>query len=498
MRAPASNGARLLLLAAPTVLAFFSGGYFEQARDWVGLGAWSLVAVGLVLRTRKLSLRPGGWLAVGGLGAFAAWTLLSIVWSPVAGNAYHASQVVVLYMGALLAATLLLSARGSQRLVEPALTAGTLVVIGYGVSARLLPGLIHFTASVTARGRLEQPLTYWNAMGELAALGLVLAVRLAGDVTRTAWLRMASAAATVPLGMGLYLTFSRGALFACAAGLVTLFVVAPTRAQLRAVLLGVCAAGLAALSTAGFGGVTSLAGSQVTRERQGAVVLALLVILMVGVALTQRQLTRRQREGYLRLPRRTSLITLGLVCAGFAVTLIFGATESSTRPLAPGAARLTTLQSDRYDYWGVALRVFALEPLHGVGAGNWSVYWLHWRPSTVGAEDAHSLPLQTAAELGLVGVALLGVFLGGVAIAARQAHRVAPTLAAGPTAALVVYLAHAPLDWDWEMPAVTLIALVLVGLLLVAADELRVKVVPERVEAAAQRPAESVMAGSEA
>jgi len=39
-------------------------------------------------------------------------------------------------------------------------------------------------------------------------------------------------------------------------------------------------------------------------------------------------------------------------------------------------------------------------------------------------------------------------------------------LAAGPIAGFVVYAVHAPLDWDWEMPAVTLVAIVLAGALL--------------------------------
>jgi hypothetical protein len=37
-------------------------------------------------------------------------------------------------------------------------------------------------------------------------------------------------------------------------------------------------------------------------------------------------------------------------------------------------------------------------------------------------------------------------------------------------AALAVYLAHAPLDWDWEMPSVTMIAIVLAGGLIAAAE----------------------------
>jgi hypothetical protein len=70
------------------------------------------------------------------------------------------------------------------------------------------------------------------------------------------------------------------------------------------------------------------------------------------------------------------------------------------------------------------------------------------------------------AELGVVGLALLAAFLAGVGVAARAAHRAAPGAAAGAIAGCVVWLAHSPLDWDWEMPAVTLIALVLAGSLL--------------------------------
>ncbi|HET9101951.1 MAG TPA: hypothetical protein VFN55_01255, partial [Solirubrobacteraceae bacterium] len=82
-----------------------------------------------------------------------------------------------------------------------------------------------------------------------------------------------------------------------------------------------------------------------------------------------------------------------------------------------------------------------------------------------GAQDAHSLELQTLAELGVVGLALLAVFLAGVALAARDALRRAPAAAAGAVAAVTAYFAHSPLDWDWQMPAVTLIAIVLIGAL---------------------------------
>jgi hypothetical protein len=76
------------------------------------------------------------------------------------------------------------------------------------------------------------------------------------------------------------------------------------------------------------------------------------------------------------------------------------------------------------------------------------------------------LPLQTLAELGLVGIAMLTAFFAGVAAAARRSWRLRPQWAAGLIAGFVVYAAHAPLDWDWQMPAVTLVAVVLAGALL--------------------------------
>ena len=42
--------ASALLLVGPTVLAFFSGGYFAPARAVAGIGAWALVAVAVIAR----------------------------------------------------------------------------------------------------------------------------------------------------------------------------------------------------------------------------------------------------------------------------------------------------------------------------------------------------------------------------------------------------------------------------------------------------------------
>ena len=65
------------------------------------------------------------------------------------------------------------------------------------------------------------------------------------------------------------------------------------------------------------------------------------------------------------------------------------------------------MQSNRYAYWKVALRTFADHPLIGVGSGGFQAEWLRERPFREPVRDAHSLYLETLAELGLVGFALL-------------------------------------------------------------------------------------------
>ena len=452
------------LLAGPTVLAFATGGYPDVPRAWAGLVAWLLAAVGLAVG--GLPRGRAAWLAVGGAAAYAAWTLLSVTWAPIAGSAWDAGQIAVLYLGAFVAAVTLLGDAAGRRAVEPALAAGTLVVVGYGLSDRLLPGLLTLQRSVTAEGRLEQPLTYWNAMGVVAAIGLVLVMRLAADTRRPSWMRTIAAAAAAPLGLGLSLTVSRGALFAAVAGVLTLIVATRRREQLQAVLLAIAAGGLASLVAAPFDGVTALADPS---AGEGAAVLAGLVVVMALAAWANRRLEPARPMRPLALPRRSGLIALALVAAGFALALVAGTDERADAPLTPGAQRLTTLSSNRYEYWKVAGRAFGDQPLRGIGAGGWAVRWRAERPFAESARDAHSLYFQTAAELGLVGLLALAAWLAGVVLAARTALARAPDAAAGLAAVCAVWAAHVALDWDFQMPAATLPAVVAAGALVALA-----------------------------
>lgn len=462
---------RVPLLLGPCALSFFAGGYFGQARSWAGAVAWAVVGLVLLLDPAAGRMGRSARLAVAGLGGLAAWTLLSTEWAPLAGSAYRYAALAILYLGALIAGTVLLRGPAGASLAEPTLAAGALVVIGYGVGGRLLPGILHLAQSASAQGRLEQPLTYWNAMGELAAIGLVLATRLTGDGRRGAGLRMTAAAGCPLLGLGLYASFSRGALFSAAAGLLILVTLSRSGAQFRAAVLAAAAALGGALIGALLPAVSSLHGTLAHREHQGVEALILLAVTGALAAGMARVLTRRA-EGLLALPRRSGALVVLMVSAGLAVAIVAGAHEhAGRRPLSAGADRYVTLQSNRYEYWHVALHGFAQEPVRGVGAGGWAVLWLRLRRIPEYAQDAHSLPLQTLAELGLVGLGLLLLFLGGIGWSARNGLVRCRAETCGAAAAFAAWLLHQPLDWDWEMPALTLVGMVLAAALLAAGEE---------------------------
>jgi hypothetical protein len=470
------------LVVGPVALAFWSGGYFDGPR-LVALGGVAVVLLVLAVVAPAGSLLPRGagpWAAVAGLSLLAGWVALSRGRSVLPDVAGDDAERVLLYAGFLVAGSIAWRRRDLARLAEPLVAGGILVVLLYALAGRWLPGIVSLTATANAGGRLEQPLTYWNAMGLVAAIGVVLCVRMAGDAERSADLRAGAAAAVVPLGCGVYLSFSRGALAALAAGLVVLFVCAPTRAQVRAGLVALVASGVAVAVCATLPGVRALEGGAGTRERQGLVALAVTLLGAAAAATLADRIGRSERRDGMRafaLPVAARWVAALLVVMTVAVPVLAARSSGVGRVAAAGqpqfgasTRRLTSLESNRYAYWRVALLAFRAHPVSGVGSGSFKAEWLRQRTIDDPAKDAHSLELETLAELGLVGFAMLLAVLGGVAASARRVWRCDPGLAAGPAAGLTVFLIHSGLDWDWEIPGATLPALTLAALLVARAS----------------------------
>jgi hypothetical protein len=471
--------ASAVLLIGPTVLAFFKGGYFDGPRLVAAAVAWLLVLVVAVLGTQPLPSSWAGRAALGGLALIACWSGISLAWAPLGGAAIDNVTRLLLYLGVVVAAAGLLRDRLVARALEPALAAGAVVVIGYGLLGRLLPGWLDLPHSSRASGRLEQPITYWNAEGALAAMGLVLAARLAGDRSRPVSMRAAGAAAAIPLGLGVYLSYSRGAIAAAIIGLVVLVSATRSRSQAAAAGVALAASLVAALVSTGFPGVASLEGTLAERERDGAIVLGLLLMMMPVAGLVQARLARAEPRGRLsngRLLAQRALPTIGVAVFVIALLGLVGSglaehDGSDPRSDIHGPGRLTAVDSSRYDYWRVGANALVHQPLIGTGSGGYRVVWLRDRTINDYVLEVHSLPLEMGVELGIVGLIAFGLFVGGVVMAARRALRSAPELAAGPVAVFAVWFLHTSIDWDWQLPAVSLVALIAVGAI-VAAGEL--------------------------
>jgi O-Antigen ligase len=478
----------VVLLAGPTALAFFQGGYFDPARLIAAIVAWALFAVAALVSPQPLPRGRGGRLALIGLVLLTAWTGASIAWTPLSTPATDALQRLLLYVAALGAAAALLREPAARRATEPALALGTLVVVGYGLSERLLPGVFDLKRSTGAYGRLEQPLTYWNAMGALAAIGALLCTRIAADASRARWMRAAAAAATPALAVGVWLSYSRGALAALAIGLLVLAALNLTRAQLTAIGTAVVTGVIAAAAADGFDGVRALQGS--SRESDGLKMLAILAVLSV-IAAAVAWIAARRPAGPIALPRWAPAAIAATVLIA-AAAVIGVAARDRGHPTASGASaqRLRSLESNRYAYWKVALRDgFAKEPLRGIGAGGFAVIWLEHRDVPERAKVAHSLYVETLSELGIVGFAFLAAFIGGLVLVALAAWRRQP----GAVALLALWATHSALDWDWQMPALTLVPLVLAGLAIASAEDEPAGTAP-RAHAGAGAEEEAVLA----
>ena len=467
------------LLAGPTILAFFSGGFFAEPRLIAAIVAWALVLALAIIGDPPLPRGLPGTLALGGLAFVTVWSAVSIAWAPLGGPAVESVQRLALYTGTLSIAICVLRDPRVARATEPALAAGATIVIGYGLAGRLLPGIVEVARSERAGGRLEQPITYWNAEGALAAVGLVLCARLAGDRTRPPAVRALAGAAAVPLGAGVYLSYSRGAIAAALAGLLVLVAAAPSTPQLRAAALVLAAGAAAAAVGATSPYVAALEGDDPTRD--GALALAPLTVLAAAAAAVAPRLGRfgvppnpTDPDPPPRWARGLHAVAAVAVAAALAGLLVAGLGERPSEAdlgAGAGADRLTTASSNRYEYWRVGLEAFAREPLTGIGAGGFRVEWLRERRIREAVRDTHSLPVEMAAELGLPGLLSLAALVAGVALAARRAlgrHRAA---AAGATAALTTWFLHACVDWDWQLPAVTVPAIALAGLLVALSEQ---------------------------
>ena len=122
----------------------------------------------------------------------------------------------------------------------------------------------------------------------------------------------------------------------------------------------------------------------------------------------------------------------------------------------------------RADLWRLAWDDARKHPWLGSGPGTYERYFLAHQPKQLGrVRDAHGLYIETLAELGPIGLGLLLVVVAIPLVALGKARR--HPLASAAAGAYVAFLVHTGVDWDWELPAVTLTGLSCGAAILVAA-----------------------------
>ena len=249
------------------------------------------------------------------------------------------------------------------------------------------------------------------------------------------------------------------------------------------VVLGLTSAP-AVLAAALLPGVRALDGGSGTREVQGLVALGLLVATGVigGIVVARTASSGPRQTDPWGAGRTVARVVLATTAVGAVALFTLTALQRHGAVVNPSGGaingRLTSLESNRGDFWRVARTTFRAHPVAGVGSGGFQTAWLKRRTIPYAARDAHSLYFETPAELGVVGLALLLAFLTGVGWSAVRAVGIDRTASAGLSAVVLVWAVHAGLDWDWELPGVTLPALVAAAGLLAIADGGRRRVRP--------------------
>lgn len=407
------------------------------------------------------------------LAGYAAWSYGSIAWADVRGDAWTGANRTAIY-AAIFALFTLRPWRPGRAAALMGAFAGGVAVIGLLVLLDL--GRSSSFGDLFVAGRLDAPIGYPNATAALFLLGFWPALFLASRreapwAVRSLMLGVAGGLAALAL-----LPQSRASVAAFAVAATAYLLLVPGRlrslaaAAPVAVVLALGAPTLLRVfDTAGGSGFEAAVDDAVV-----VIVRSFAVLVVAGgvLAALDRSLPPPPLPA---LPRRALVAAAaGLLAAGALALALVGDPAAraerawddfSSVPTADreGARLVGSLGGNRYDIWRVAAGEFRDHPVHGTGADNYATAYVRERRTEDEPRYPHSLQLQVLSQTGVVGGALLGAFLvaafAGAWQAARRAEGFDRAVVAVAVVVAVYWVAHASVDWFWELPAVTAPAL---------------------------------------
>ena len=207
----------------------------------------------------------------------------------------------------------------------------------------------------------------------------------------------------------------------------------------------------------------------------------LLTLVVVAAVLTVRPMVDGLVERA-HVPRAVSVVAATVAALALVVGLL-GAdpverwhelkappnTSAQTQGQGLVTRHLTSTEgTGRYQFWKAGWMAFKEHPLHGVGAAGYEPWWAQHGSLDYFVRNAHSLFIETAAELGLVGLVLLFGFLGTAAVTGVRRRFSGGDDAALAGVLLVVFgcgITAAAVEWTWEIPGAFLPVVIVAALL---------------------------------
>jgi hypothetical protein len=500
----------LLALTAATVfwVAYDNGSYGIGSRSSLALAiGWALI-LGLGLGLFPLAPPPRAAILVGALLAgFAAWTLFSLAWTSDREATFAEFDRVVLLLGVFV----LVVVASSRALLPSYLDGLTIAIVAIALVAlvsRLFPstfsdrGLGVFLPG--AHTRLSFPLGYWNGLAIFVSMGLPLLLRGAASWRHAA--TRGAAVAGIPLVASVvYLASSRGGVVTAAVGGLVALAACRRWSVFAALAIGTIGAALAVGALATRRTLVNGPLPSPLAASQGHRAALVLVLVCVATALVYAA------ASHLGVRKPPDWAGWALLLLASVVLVVLVATESgrvhrleqrfreppSAAPVLGSnfvqAHLLSGNGSGRWQFWTAAVDEWRDRLLIGHGAGTFQFWWLAHGSIALFVRDAHSLYLQTLAELGIVGLVLLvAAFAVGAAAGVRRLgassaddDRVAVGALLGLT---VAWLVGAGIDWMWQLTVTAAVALLGFALLTGPATAPAVPAAPDDVDPPRRSP----------
>lgn len=425
------------------------------------------------------------------MALFAGVTALSVGWSLVP-NASLIDAIRLISYTCVLALAALVAQLHQNRAREILLGAGlaALVVVLYALLTRAVPGLFPDSDSYA---RLRLPFGYWNAVGSVAAIGLLIALWTGTSRAGSKLLEIISYPAGGLFVVALMLSQSRGVLLALTLVLGVWLLMIPRRLRTAGWLGIVGVASFVVVVWAYSKTALSVDDVPFAERKSTGIQLTLALIALSGILAGAGALVRSRRHtnplaAHQRwMIGRVLLILLAIspfvIAVGISVgtdkgfsTITDGATGFvSTGTVAPANSpdRLTQTNSLRGRYWNDAFKVFETHTKRGTGGDTYAVARLPYRADQVNAGHAHGMVPQVASDLGALGLLVL---FGLTAVWLTAAFKLAGASARAPWLWLrevdetrlasvglmfvaLLFGLHSAIDWVWFIPGVAFFGL---------------------------------------